>query len=315
MDDDVVLDTTMAAALARSAELNSRFPEPGNLEEERQRDQAFAPAWAAGAPEVASVEPYSVPTESGYQSALLVRPPGVIRPPLMMLIHGGGWNKGSIAQTIWHQNALCVASGHAVLSVSYRLAPEHPFPGGLHDVEAAYEWGLSNRERLGMSSAIPAIGGASAGANLAITTSLLRRQLGRSLPSSLVLFYGVFGGDIDTTSYHAFGDGRFGLSRARMANSFDAYVGVQGDRNNPLVAPLNADLAGLPPVWLASAEIDVLRDDTLQMAERLKMARVAHMLVRGHGLVHGYCSRGNMVPLAAKIVRDAGDYLAALAKE
>ena len=144
MDDNAVLDTAMAAALTRSAELNDRFPEPRNLEEERQRDQAFAPAWAAGAPEVASVEPYSVPTECGHRSALLVRPPNVERPPLIVLIHGGGWNKGSIAQTAWQQNTLCVASGHAVLSVSYRLAPEHPFPAGLHDVEAAYEWGQTN---------------------------------------------------------------------------------------------------------------------------------------------------------------------------
>lgn len=311
---DVPLDPAMAAAMARRKELDRRFPAARSLEEQRQNEQAIAPAWAAGAPEVGAVEPYAVPTEDGHKPALLVRPAGVERPPLTVLIHGGGWKKGSIAQSVWLQNSLCAASGHAVLSVSYRLVPEHPYPAGLNDVAAAYDWAFAMRDVLGLSAAAPTVGGASAGANLALAVTLLRRRQGKTPPSGLLLFYGVLGADLDTPSYTAFGDGRFGLSRAQMANSFDAYVGKNGNRNDPLVSPLNADLGGLPPVWLATAELDVLRDDTLRLAAKLQAAGVTHTLVRGHGLVHGYCNRGNKVPRVAEIVGEAGRFLAALAR-
>ena len=313
MDDDVILDPAMAVAMERAKELTARFPSPRTREEERQRDQFLSAVWTAGAPDVGAIEPYSVPTEGGHTPALLVRPASVERPPLAVLIHGGGWVKGSIAQNVWVQKALSAASGHAVLSITYRLAPEHPFPAGLHDVAAAYAWSLANREAMGLSDAVPAVGGLSAGGNLALALALLRRQQGKALPAGLFLFYGVLGADLDTSSYRAFGDGRYGLSRERMAESFDLYVGRDGNRDDPLVSPINADPTGLPPTWLSTAEVDVLRDDTLIMADKMKAAGVAHTLVRGHGLVHGYCNRCNMVPRAAHIVREAGTFLTTVA--
>ncbi len=314
MDDDIQMDPAMAAALVRADDLQKRFPPAKTAQQERIRDQAIAPAWAFGAPEMAAVEPYAIPAEGGYRPALLVKPKGVARPPLCVLIHGGGWNKGSIGQSIWQQNSLAAASGHAVLSISYRLAPEHPFPAALHDVDAAIDWSFAHLGELGLAPVAPRVAGTSAGANLAICAALLRRDINKPLPSGLALFYGVLGADFDTPSYKAFGDGRFRLTRARMIAYFDDYVGPAGNRNNPLVAPIGADLKGLCPVWLASAEIDVLRDDTLMLAERLEKADLAHRLVRGHGLTHGYCNSGSLVPRAQEIVGDAGQFLAALPK-
>ncbi len=314
MNDDAKIDPAMAAALARADELQKRFPPATTAEEERRRDQTIAPAWSFGAPEMAAVEPYAIPAEGGYRPALLVKPKGVTRPPLCVLIHGGGWNKGSIGQSIWQQNSLAAASGHAVLSISYRLAPEHPFPAALHDVDAAIDWSIAHLGELNLAPVAPRIAGTSAGANLAICAALLRRDRGKSLPSGLALFYGVLGSDFDTPSYIAFGDGRYRLTRARMISYFDDYLGPKGNRKDPLVAPVEADLRGLCPVWLASAEFDVLRDDTLIMAERLAKAGVPHSLVRGHGLTHGYCNSGSMVPKAKDIVGDAGRFLAGLPK-
>ena len=312
MNDEVTIDPAMAVALARADELFKRFPPATTADEERRRDQAIAPAWAQGAPPMASVEPYAIPAEGGYRPALLARPPGVGQPPLCVLIHGGGWNKGSIGQSIWQQNTLAAASGHAVLSISYRLAPEHPFPAALNDVDAAIDWSLANLAGLNLAPGRPRLAGTSAGANLALAAALLRRDKGKPMPSGLALFYGVLGADFDTPSYRAFGDGRFRLSRARMISYFDDYVGRGAKRDDPLVAPNGADLKGLCPVWLSTAEIDVLRDDTLILAERLAAAGVMHRLVRGHGLTHGYCNSGSVVPKAKEIVGDAGRFLANL---
>jgi acetyl esterase len=314
MDDDVIIDPAMAAALARADELFKRFPAAKTVEEERRRDRALAPAWANGAPAVASVEPYAIPSEGGYREAVMVRPLGIERPPLCIYIHGGGWNKGSIAQSTWLQHTLAAMSGHAVLSISYRLAPESPYPAALNDVDAALDWAFANLGSLKLSPATPSVTGASAGANLALCVSLLRRDKGKPLPSALGLFYGMLGSDFDTPSFVAFGDGRFRLSRARIIAYFDDYIGPNGDRNNPLVAPNRADLAGLCPVWLSTAEIDVLRDDTLVLAERLAKAGVRHKLVRGHGLTHGYCNSGSMVPQVKEIVGDAARFLAGAGK-
>jgi acetyl esterase len=203
-----------------------------------------------------------------------------------------------------------------VIALSYRLAPEHPYPAALDDVDAVVDWCFGQGAELGLDPRCVLLSGASAGANLAIATALRRRDRGRALPQGLALFYGVFQlTDFANGSYRAFGDGRYMLSEAKMRGYREAYLPTGMPSRDPYVEPLVAALEGLPPTWLGVAELDILRDEQLAMAERLQAAGVPTTLGRYRGLTHGFGTRTRMVPRAAAAVAEAAAFLGALARQ
>ena len=164
----------------------------------------------------------SVPGEAGPVRARVYRPTKAENAPMVLLIHGGGWAFGSIEEMEPTARHLAAESGAVVVSTSYRLAPENPFPAGLKDCEATLRWILAEGRKHGGDPSRLAIGGASAGGNLAAAVAM------RAPPGTFkaqLLFYGVLGNSFETASYREFGDGRFGLSRDRMKMFFDIYVG------------------------------------------------------------------------------------------
>jgi len=218
----------------------------------------------------------------------------------LLYIHGGGWVGGSIALHEPSAAGIALQSGWDVLSISYRLAPAHPYPAGLEDCLAALRWLDARGPRQ------VAVGGASAGANLAIATAL-----STNAPlAAMVLFYGVFGDDFDTPSYRSFAEG-YGLSRARMEEIFALYD-PDGLRD-PLVAPLKADLRGLPPAAIIAAEIDVLHSENHAMAEALSAAGVATTFHTEPGVTHGFINRGRLVPAAGACITRAAAFLQEIA--
>lgn len=231
----------------------------------------------------------------------------------LMYIHGGGWSGGSIALNHRACRLLAAHSGWDVVSVSYRLAPEHPYPAGLEDCRAAYGWLCAQGRALGLNTAKIALGGASAGGNLALALGL---ALGGGL-DGLVLFYPVTGADFDRSSYLSYASG-YGLTRARMQALFDLYdPGAARRHVDPLISPLVASdaalrAARLPATCLILAECDVLADDGIAMAARLRDAGVRTDLHVEPGVTHGFINRGRLIPAADACLARAAHFLESL---
>lgn len=272
------------------------------VQDEFADDAAAVAYWRVGAPDVATTD-LTYPGGAGQAQAARIYRANADGPmPALLYIHGGGWTGGSIDINDRAARMLAHHSGCHVFSVSYRLTPEHPFPAGLDDCAAALTWLRENGADHGIDVSRIAAGGASAGANLAMALALAKTgELG-----ALLLFYGVFGCDFETDSYQTYADG-FGLTRARMVDLFAMYDPGGQRENNALITPLKAtELAGLPPSWMVAAEHDVLRDDTVAMANAMTAAGV---VVESHtepGVTHGFINRGRLVPAAdAALVRSA----------
>ncbi len=213
----------------------------------------------------------------------------------LLYIHGGGWAGGSIELHQPSAAGMALQSGWDVLSISYRLAPAHPFPAGLEDCRAALDFLVAKGGKI-------AIGGASAGANLAVATAL-----STDVPlAGMVLFYGVYGDDFETESYRRHEAGP-GLTRARMQELFAMYD--PGQSRDPLIAPLKADLQGLPPALLIAAEVDVLLSENEAMGEALQNAGVPTTWHVEPGVTHGFINRGRLVPAAEACITRAAHFL------
>ena len=301
------LDPDMARALRKAAELNAAAgfdaAAPYDLAADREAVRATAGFWAEGAPEVEDVLPLSLPGGDGLLRARLYKPNVPGPAPIVVFVHGGGWAKGSIEACEWVCRQIAATSGLNVLATSYRLAPEHPFPAAQDDIDAVLDWCMGPSARAGLDHRRVLMAGASAGAHLCVSACLARAARGASMPLGLALFYGVFGADLETESYRAFGDGRFGLTRARMGTYIDHYAG------GTATDLVSADLAALPPTWLSVAGKDVLRDDSLRFHAALKKAAVPTRLRMDESLAHGYSSRAGMVPLAREAIDDAAGFL------
>lgn len=272
-------------------------------------DDEAAAYWAEAAPRV-PFEDRSYPGGAGQtQRARLYR--GETGAPTLLYIHGGGWTGGSIELNEAATRGLVAESGWNVLSISYRLAPRHPYPAGLDDCRAALRWLKSERAALGLDNDRIALGGASAGANLALAMAL---DLDRDDVAGLLLYYGVFGKDFATPSYRRHEDGPV-LTRTRMIEIFDLYDPDGLRDTDPRIAPLTAtDLSHLPPACLIAAEHDVLLDDSLRMAERFAADGVPHSLHVQPGVSHGFINRGRLVPAARDCVRRGANFLKSLNK-
>lgn len=215
-------------------------------------------------------------------------------------VHGGGW---ALCSAMTHEGAarrMAEACACPVLTVDYRLAPDHPFPAGLSDVLSAWR-ALDPARRW-------SIGGDSAGANLSLATMLALIEAGDPLPAAGLLFYGVYGADFDSDSYIRNADGP-GLSRAKMMRYWDWYA-PETKRGNPLVAPLAAEdaaLAALPPLYLNAAELDPLLSDTESLVARLRALGRNDAYDRVPGVVHGFMQMGLALPEARDAFARSGE--------
>ncbi len=307
-----VLDPDMAEAMAFEAARDAAMPPPRDLDEERARGRAGAAFWNEGLPEMAAVEDHVAPGPGGPVPVRVFRPVAERPLPVLLYVYGGGWVVGSVVQNEPLIRTLAARTGWAIAAPTYRLAPEHPFPAGLEDVIAAGQWLQNDGAAHGLDAGRMAISGTSAGGNLALAAAVsgkLERLAG------LVLFYGVFGADLETASYRRFADGRFGLSRERMAYFIEQYDPTGQYRADPLLQPLLADVAGLPPTWLLAAGLDVLCSDTLALHGRLTEAGVRTTLHFEPGVVHGFINRGRMVKAARRSLDGAAQFLRSLTSE
>jgi acetyl esterase len=281
-------------------------------EQARAKMQAmFAANPVAPAP-IYRVEDRHIAGPGGQIKVRIYTPEG--QPPMGVLVyyHGGGWVLGDLES---HDNvcrALANGAGCLVVAVEYRLAPEHPFPAPAEDCYAATTWVAENAESFGGDPSRMAVGGDSAGGNLAAAVALMARD--RSGPSIRlqVLFYPVTDCALDTPSQKEFSGDGFVLSRADMEWFWNHYLEAGADKQNPYACPLRAkDLSKLPPALIITASHDPLRDEGERFAERLMTAGTKVTCTRYDGVVHGFVSFAETLDQGKKGLQQAADALRA----
>ncbi|MDQ0990813.1 alpha/beta hydrolase [Streptomyces sp. V3I7] len=253
-----------------------------------------------------------VPAEHGELPATLYTPEGLTAPSgLLVFLHGGGWVLGS---RVSHDNTarfLARQAGVRVLSVEYRLAPEHVFPAAVDDALAAFDHVHAHAAELGADPERIAVGGDSAGGNLAAVTAQLATARGGPAPAFQLLLYPATDASRHRRSRELFAD-RFFLTSEQMDWFADHYAPAGVDRADPRISPLLADdLAGLPPAYIATAGFDPLRDEGEAYAEALTEAGVKVVLSRRPDLIHGYANFLGIGDLFREATAEAADALRA----
>jgi acetyl esterase len=259
-----------------------------------------------------AVDDRVLPGPAGPLNVRIYRSTSVARLPAIVFCHGGGFVLGDLDthDSICHR--LAHSSGCAVVAVDYRRAPETRFPGALDDCSAVLRWLGRHAADFDLDAQRLALCGDSAGANLAAATTLRARRSGPGV-SHLALLYPMLDPACDTASMHAYGRGYL-LARSGVQWSWSQYLGAPDDANNPLVALLYADLAGLPTTSVVTAECDPLRDEGEAFAERLRAAGVEVVARRYAGMVHGFAGLPQITPVATQAIDElAGDIRRSLA--
>jgi len=218
--------------------------------------------------------------------------------PALVYFHGGAFWLGDVDQTDRACRDLSHRVGAVVVSVDYRLAPEHPFPIPLEDCFAATVWTAEHASELGIDGTHLAVGGGSAGGNLAAAVALLARDRGRPPICFQWLDIPVTDSRLDTDSMRAFGEGYL-LTKAAMLEGWEYYAPDPADRANPYASPMHAtDLSGLPPALVTTAEYDPLRDEGEAYGRRLTEVGVSTTIRRYDGGIHGFGAFTAILPLA-----------------
>ena len=259
----------------------------------------------APGPEVAKVEDRTIPGPDGGLPVRIYTPEGAGPFPILAWYHGGGWVVGDLESADASARNLCVGGNCVVVSVDYRLAPETKFPGPAEDCWAATTWAVKNAASINGDASRLAVGGDSAGGNLAAAISLMAADRGGLEIALQLLVYPVTDADFDTVSYGENGDG-YSLTKATMQWYWDHYLSSSEDASNPYAAPLRAkSLAGQPPALVITAEYDPLRDEGEAYAKRLREAGVAATATRYDGMIHGFFNMGAVVDKGRQAVDEA----------
>lgn len=224
--------------------------------------------------------------------------------PTLVYFHGGGWVIANLDTYDSSCRALVNAANCAVMSVAYRLAPEAKFPAAPEDAFAAYRWLLDNAALVRTDPRRIAVGGESAGGNLATVTALMARDRGVPLPLHQMLIYPVthINGQHPTITEFA---NAMPLAGAALPFFYTNYLRRASDASNPYASPMLANLRGLPAATVITAEVDPLRDESEMYAEKLRAAGVATTLTRYTGVTHEFFGLGGVVDKAKQAVGEA----------
>ena len=223
-------------------------------------------------------------------------------PPVVVFFHGGGWVVGDLDTYDGTAREHAVGVGAVVVSVDYRLAPEHPYPAAVDDVWAVTRWVAEHAEELGADPARIAVAGDSAGGNLAAVVAQLARDAGLNLRAQL-LWYPATTWDTTLPSFTENADAPI-LGRGSVGSFSKLYAGDTDLKNPPatLVPARAASLAGVAPAYIAVAGYDPLRDDGIRYAELLAAAGVPAQVHNAETLVHGYLGYYGVVPVATEAI-------------
>ncbi|HYP64425.1 MAG TPA: alpha/beta hydrolase [Acidocella sp.] len=258
---------------------------------------------------VAHVEDRALETAEGLVPLRIYTPRTDAKLPLVLFFHGGGFVSGDVNTHDELTRQLALAADAVVLSVSYRLAPAHPFPAALHDCLAALEWGVAHAAEIGADASRLAVAGDSAGGNLAaVVAQYLRDKGGVKLAAQLLIYPSTDFSGAPTGSMLESGEG-FYISREDMEYYHESYIGG-ADAGDPYISPLKAKtLADLPPAFVLTAQYDPLRDQGQAYAKRLAEEGVPVEFVNYEDAIHGFLSFP--VPLGKEAIEHCGVWLKA----
>lgn len=302
----VPLDPKVAADLRARAGATPFYQMP--LPEGRAAYEAMTAAAVKLNDPVARVEDRTLAGPGSDVPVRVYTPNGKGPFPILLYLHGGGWVIGSRDSHDDLCRSLCHRAGTVVVSVDYRRAPEHKFPAALEDSYAALCWCAQRAAELCDGSRL-AVAGDSAGGNLSAALSLYARDRGGPPLRLQVLIYPATNYGFDTASYHENAEG-FGLLRDAMIHYWNSYLAKPEDGRNPYASPLQAaDLRGLPPALIQTAQYDVLRDDGEAYAARLQRAGVPVQCTRYLAMNHGFVQFGGAYAHGCVAVQEIADAL------
>ncbi|MEU3010472.1 alpha/beta hydrolase [Nocardia asteroides] len=300
LDDQAAAVAAMIAA-AIPAPLRELGPEVARqLLATRPPDHSLTP--------IDAVEPLRLPTRAGTVGARLYRHGRSAPAPALLYLHGGGFVLGTLDGVDELCRAVAARSGWTVISLDYRLAPEHPYPAALEDAIDAFAWVREQAAALGIDPRAIAVGGDSAGGNLAAALCLAQRAAGRPVPTAQVLAYPAVDDRFARDSWTEFADAPLlGAADARWC--YTQYLGDTPPAD-PLAAPLRAEsLRGLPPALVLTAEVDPIRDDAEAYATRLADDGVPVTAIRYDGVFHGFFTEVGVFAQTARAIDAVCDYL------
>lgn len=266
------------------------------------------------------VENFTIPGRAGeipIRTYTPIRAPQSSTPlPVLVYFHGGGWVLGDLDGADPTCRFLANRAGCAVVSVDYRLAPEHKFPAAVEDAFAAVEWVAENAGKIGGDRLRVGVGGDSAGGNLAAAVALMARDKHFPPLCCQLLIYPVTCYSFDTESYREFSSGNFGLNKEEMIWFWHHYLASEADGQNYYASPLLANnLSGLPPACIFTAECDVLRDEAEAYAARLRAAGVSVQLKRYEGLIHSFVGLAPVLDRGKQALEEIADELRLMFEE
>ena len=304
----------MQRVLDQLAQLGGKPIESLSAEEARQQPTPADAvqkilAEGGGAPEFAgTIRNEQIPGPEGEIDVRIYTPQGEGPFPLVVYVHGGGWVIADLDTYDSSARALCTGSGAVVVSTHYRQAPEHVFPAAHDDVFAAYQWAREHASELNADAARCAIAGESAGGNMALATCLTARERGVELPVHQLLVYPVASTSLDWESVE--GNARAKpLNKAMLPWFLEKYAPGEEHRKDPRLDLLSADLSGLPPCTVITAEIDPLLSEGLALVEKLREAGVDVEHRDFRGVTHEFFGMTGVVDEADEAQRFACERL------
>jgi acetyl esterase len=285
------------------------FPGWANLGVDAARMAIGGMTALAGPPEpVRDMDDLEIPGLAGNIPARLYIPEHQQASAILIYLHGGGWVIGNPDTVDAPVRALANRSGIAVLSVDYRLAPEHPYPAALDDAYSALLWAAEkeNLRTFGFEPGRILVGGDSAGGNLAAALTLRSRETQGPQISFALLIYPALDCDHSTKSHREFGSTWGTVTTEDVSWFHRLYMSDSGDLQSPYVSPLRADdLSQLPPAFIVTAEMDPLCDEQTAYVDRLRQCGVRVEQKIYAGMCHGFFQLGAMVPTAHTAIDDA----------
>jgi acetyl esterase len=274
----------------------------------REQAALFAHVGALEPEALEVVENRTIPGPAGEIPVRVYDPDAGTTSPVIAYFHGGGFVLMNLDTHDRVCRRLANATNAVVVSVDYRLAPEHRFPAALDDCMAVTHWLTTHAAELAGDPRRIAVAGDSAGGNLAAATALAARNGGPGLAAQ-VLLYPVIDATCQTESFATNADGYL-LTAATMRWFWDQYLGPDGDPSDPYASVLRAeDLAAAPPALVITAEYDVLRDEGEAYAARLRDAGIDVTCSRYDGMIHGFVTMDAMTPAAGRAIAEIAAFL------
>jgi acetyl esterase len=308
----VALDPQMKAFLDAANAEGPLFLRAETPEQARAKMMALLEARKVEPPAIYRAEDRHIEGSHGAIPIRIYIPTGPAPMGTLVYFHGGGWVLGNLETHDALCRSIANAAGCVLVSVDYRLAPEHKFPAAPEDCFAATKWVSANAESLGSDPRKIAVGGDSAGGNLAAVVAMMARDRGGPALSFQLLFYPAISAANDTLSQREFAGDGFVLSRADMEWFWNHYLSGPADRANPYACPNTArDLSGLPPALVQTASHDPLRDEGEAYAIQMRTAGVTVKCTRYDGVTHGFVSFSDLVDKGRQALQEAADALRA----